>query len=597
MVFFRSIRFRLFSVYSIIIVLIFVSFFAFFYIYSKNTIEENEFRALHSQSEFISNAIDAQLRDADWLTQSILFSSRIKDLFYDRIFLDEIDYNQVREFYTLVHTIVGPQQPMRQINIFDESGRFISVGTYSTAMRLEPDAISAREWVQHSIELNGRRYVLEPSADSWGLHSFKVVSVTRSFPRYFGGKPENIIEAQMDADKVFETAIEASSDFYVTIIDSNGYSIFPLVRSEEDYQLARIYFDEYHNPDRVNRSPYGVFTVTNPAAGGTDCVSVIPLGRTDWFVAVSKPLDDVLEPVTRLAASTIILGVFVLTAMLFVTYGIARRITTPITRIHRSIEELNLKMLPEDSQIDVEKGLDELERLQIAYNNMTKKLNETLDEVITARSMEAQSKLLALQAQMNPHFLFNTLSIISVLAEENDNYQIMGISDRLIKMLREILYETRENVKIKQELKHTEDYLQLLKIRFDDLLQFEIDVPEELRQVYVPHLILQPLVENCAKYAVSGAPPWIIKIRGDIDENLWRLWVSDNGEGFSEDAAKHLEESMQSYSELIVLSRMGLRNIYTRLKIRYGEKAIFRFGNNEPNGAFVEIGGCIDIDA
>lgn len=597
MSFFRSIKFRLFSVYSIIIITILVSFFAFFYIYSKNTIEDNEYKALNTQSETIANSIDAHIQNADLLTQRVLFSSRLKDIFYDRIFLEGIDYNQVREFYTLINTLAGPQTSMRQVNIFDINGRFISVGTNSTVMKLGQAEISSIEWVRRCTELDGRRFVLTPHGDFWSLHKFEVISITRSFPRFFGGKPENIIEAQMDADYVFASAIEAGSDVYVNIIDGQGNSIFPLEASEEDTLLAGIYLDEYLSAKNENRSLYGTLTVNNPFTGGVDCFSVVPLSKANWFVAVSKPLDVVLEPVTRLRDSTVFLGVAVLAATLFITYLVAKRITTPLTKIHNSIEELNLKMLPAESQIDVEKGLDELERLQIAYNNMTKKLSETLDEVVMARSMQVQSKLLALQAQMNPHFLFNTLSIINILAEEHGDSQIMGISDRLISMFHEILYEKREYVTIEQELKNTMDYLELLKIRFNELLQYEIDIPENLRSIYVPHLILQPLVENCAKYAVSEAAPWIIKLEGSINGDEWRLKVTDNGAGFSQEATDYLVNFMKDSREYMGLDKMGLMNIYSRLKLGYGKQAFFQFGNIAPRGAFVEIGGSVDSEA
>ena len=202
--------------------------------------------------------------------------------------------------------------------------------------------------------------------------------------------------------------------------------------------------------------------------------------------------------------------------------------------------------------------------------------------------------MLALQAQMNPHFLYNTLTTISIKAENHGDMDIVDMCDNLSSMLRYIAKEGSASVTIAVELDYLEKYLRLMKNRYPAQFTVTTEIPEELTRVQVPKLILQPIIENCFKYAFNKRAPWLIEIKGQMHDGLWSISVTDNGVGFDQEVLAFLQENMASDTFHFASDNMektGLLNIYYRLKLRYGEDAIFQILNLDGEGSTVTIGG------
>lgn len=199
-------------------------------------------------------------------------------------------------------------------------------------------------------------------------------------------------------------------------------------------------------------------------------------------------------------------------------------ITRPIGKLQtlikttNSIEHLD-KMTASVYQLD--SGLDEFENLHRAYQRMNKELNDSVNDMLLSQSQELQAKMLALQSQMNPHFLYNTLTNISVLIEERMNVKASSMIDNLFVMLRYIAQDS-EFVTIQDEINYTEEYLECMEIRFDDALLYKFHLPESMLNIKIPpKLILQPLVENSLKFGGADIdPPYVIDIEGFIEKKL-----------------------------------------------------------------------------
>jgi hypothetical protein len=135
--------------------------------------------------------------------------------------------------------------------------------------------------------------------------------------------------------------------------------------------------------------------------------------------------------------------------------------------------------------------------------------------------------MLALQAQMDPHFVYNMLATIGIMAEEGMVREIAESVEHLTHLLRYISSGKSSVVTLGEELEYARRYLACLKVRFRDGLLFDIQVPPQLLEVRVPKLIVQPIIENAMKYAVSQAPPWHLSIRGQAG-GRWTLRIHDD---------------------------------------------------------------------
>jgi two-component system, sensor histidine kinase YesM len=228
---------------------------------------------------------------------------------------------------------------------------------------------------------------------------------------------------------------------------------------------------------------------------------------------------------------------------------------------------------------------------------MRQRLKNSLEETVISRSHEVHSLMLSLQSQMNPHFLYNTISVISVMAEEDGKVNIVKACEDLSNMLRYISSESSEPVLLSLELEHTLSFMNLMKLRYADDLSFSLNIPENMHTIKIPKLVIQPLVENCTKYAINVDPPWKTEITGIVSSNQWEIIVQDNGTGFNEawlDSVKKRFELINIYNmPELKLNGMGLANIFIRLKLLYGKDAIFELYNHPDGGAIVKIGGTI----
>ena len=221
----------------------------------------------------------------------------------------------------------------------------------------------------------------------------------------------------------------------------------------------------------------------------------------------------------------------------------------------------------------------------------------------SSRTLAIRSQMTALQAQMDFHFLYNTLTIISIIAEDNEDPQAASMCITLTKMLRYITEDISRDTTLAQELVHTSNYTDLLSVRFGDIIQFHYDLDPALNPVRVPRLIVQPLVENCIKYSRKPQKVLSISIRSWICGNQWYLRITDNGDGFSEAALSALFEktsqlNLEQENPSLTLNGLGLANIYLRLKLYYRNRFVFRPENDiDPDGslrgASVTIGGTI----
>lgn len=221
-------------------------------------------------------------------------------------------------------------------------------------------------------------------------------------------------------------------------------------------------------------------------------------------------------------------------------------------------------------------GIYEFDRLSIAFNIMVKRIETLIARQREEEAKTAEAERKALESQLNPHFLFNTLSTIKALARLHGEDQIYTIAVRLGKLLRYSINNHASDATIKESLELAESYLMIQKIRFGDRLHYSISCPENLLDVQIPRLIIQPLAENAVIHGLEGKTgQWELSITVEEKEGKIRIMVTDNGLGFNPDIIT--EDLMQE-------GHTGLYNIRRRLELRYGKSFSFTLESEEGQG-------------
>ena len=215
-----------------------------------------------------------------------------------------------------------------------------------------------------------------------------------------------------------------------------------------------------------------------------------------------------------------------------------------------------------------------------------------------ALACPVQAQMLALQSQMNPHFLYNSLSMIGEMADSGMTEQVSDMCEDITSILRYISSDREQRIRVEEEMEQVDRYLGCIKRRFGEGLHYSYNISDEILDCMVPKLCVQLLVENAVKAVMVHKEPWEIMVSGSRDGDDWHITVSDNGPGFDTEVDKKLRKNMDEILETGVLPSlkiegMGILNIFIRLYLLDGIPFVFDFGNRKEGGAFVTVGGHV----
>ena len=248
---------------------------------------------------------------------------------------------------------------------------------------------------------------------------------------------------------------------------------------------------------------------------------------------------------------------------------------------------------------------DEFEQLNEAFAQMMERLQLYMEENIKRQAYEMQANMIALQSQINPHFLYNMLNVIKSHALEENYEQIGAACNYLAEMLRYISVYSEESVPLSAELNHVILYFKLMKIRYENSFCYSIHTKEgiDMKKVLIPRLSLQPLLENCFQHGFKKVlPVWRIWIDCHMEGNTCIIAITDNGSGFSQKDIRQLQEKVDAFLAepsvslpSLSIGGMGLINTIVRMKLKYHQN--FRYEITSPADSqqgtkiIFEIGG------
>jgi two-component system, sensor histidine kinase YesM len=598
----RTLQSSIFFAFSAFLIFLILTFAVTFYFFISSTLKAQAFDSISRLAQSISTQVDSRLQTMNSLTMNMLFSQTIVDLVHKPSLFGEgtLSFKDRRQINELMLLISGIDYPLLQINVIGKDGSFYGFGYGNVWMRLPKAEVEASASVRRALELDGKRLILPPHPDEWKVDNKTVVSLLRSFSPSWGLPVDMVIELQLDYSKLFNlvSGIErgpkstSANELKTWVFDESGAVVYPdpSDKDADPGMAAAIWSDLRQRPPGAQ-----TWSARHLKAGR----SILAKTRSDfslWTVAVSESESKLLEPVRNFGNAILLAGLLVLAFSLMLSWAVSREISKPIKKIYELISGLSLETLHAQKPQTLASGINELEELNSAFREMHGKLIVSLNEIVASRSHEVHSRLLALQAQMNPHFLYNTLVNISIMAEEAGAAEIVKACSDLSSMLRYISREANAKAPVEQELAHAKGYLDLMRIRYPDQLEYAISVPESMLRIVIPRLVIQPLAENSMKYGIERDPPWKLSIEGRQEGDSWRVRVTDNGPGFGREtlerlrAERRLIDPPNSVPEL-ELGGMGLANIYIRLRLHYGGDAHFEIEDLPGGGAAVTIGG------
>ncbi|MFB9275715.1 cache domain-containing sensor histidine kinase [Cohnella cellulosilytica] len=539
--------------------------------------EEGVVQSLHN----VSSQLDAMIREMNILSSQVATSRELHQYLTNAVQFDpgrgnyfdeykeEADY--VRKILLAANT---PKLLARRIMVFTANQSYISSGYVGEEARAVKAAYAEQPWIGDVLQLPSRNFMLPTRLDPWlsDEATVPVVSFVRPIlATYTSNELLGAVEVQQPYS-MLETIVQPVADARISasIYDADGNLVYP-------------YGEQKHS-----------------TTGEKEVVFSLRSDFSGWTVVLAQPAaqyKSLLHEIQRFIYAAVL---FFFAVSLAAIYGLSYNLNAPIRNLRSYIKRISIDNL--SLQLNTKSNNDEIVLLHEAFGQMLDRLDQSINEAMLAKNSEMQANVMALQAQMNPHFLYNTLMAISAAGQELNSSKIVSMCSELSAMLRYAANYQNTNVRLKEELAFAENYLKLVKWRYEERFTYEISIDPDMREALVPKLILQPLLENCFAHGFrSVRPPWCIRLTGVQKDQRWEIKIRDNGMGFSEEAigklermSEQLEVSLKSggpYPLPQGIGALSLHNIWIRLKLLYGEEGFLRAENTSKDGTVVTIGG------
>ncbi len=301
--------------------------------------------------------------------------------------------------------------------------------------------------------------------------------------------------------------------------------------------------------------------------------------RTGWYV-VSVSLDSDLVtgwPYVQLMNALIGLVLFLIVGL--VTNFITKGITRPLRQLQTVMQSVDTGEFRKAGNLD---ATDEIQELAREYDLMVGRIGELMEENVREQELKRKSDLKVLQAQINPHFLYNTLDSIIWMGEMDKSDEVVKMTSALSRLFRISISKGRELIPLRDELEHVRSYLTIQEMRYKNKFRYLIDIPENLMDSTILKITLQPLVENAIYHGIRNVNyEGLIEIGGSTENHDLVLTVRDNGEGMDADKLAALLNTNQHGT--------GIRNVHERIRLYFGPEYGLSYKSNVGKGTLITI--------
>jgi len=315
-------------------------------------------------------------------------------------------------------------------------------------------------------------------------------------------------------------------------------------------------------------------------------VNVDTLANTKWRICVFINVDKISEIQNAFLTTLVLVSIVIAAVGILLYLSAAQMITNPMKQLELAMLKVEKSDYFRMEEVNLEAS-KEVEAMIRQFNKMMVKISELMERVIVEQGAQRKSELKALQSQINPHFLYNTLDSIIWLVENNKNKEAGEMVVALSRLFRSSISKDSVTVPLRDEIEHVRNYLLIQNSRYADSFDYEFDIEDDALDCLTMKLILQPIVENCIYHGLKNEiDRGKIRIIAKRDGALLSLSVADNGYGMKQEAVSKLYRSFESEDES---DSVGLKNIYQRIMLYYGGNAEMKIESEPDEGTVITI--------
>lgn len=587
-----SFRNKIFAAFSIVTIVLIMAISVLFYYYSSETLEKNSKENLKVMTDKLANQLSQLLKPMEFISWDFIASREFMEEMATITYIkpdtieDAYDINKARVNINQIIHRDSLSQNFYGVNVFNKIGDFFTSNNNNYVKPQNSKSIvNQLPWKERAQRAQGKSILISPYDDPWENSHQKVFGLARVL------RGHNIdmgyIEVQVKNEEFENIFILPQQEDYRIVVLNEDQVLYQ--KNVGDKKLLD-YYQEVAKRESDQVSDYKNPHLNNKEIFGKKIIA-------DWNVTILLVQDysKLMGPVYDMRRIVIAIGM-ISAFIAFIGMSVfSKYLTRPIRELQQCMEAIEIRNLPE--QIVLKNKGDEIEALNQSFQDLRTRLNDSIEREIQNHSLVLQANLDMLQAQINPHFLFNVLNMISNKGMEQENYEIGEICEAIASLLRYSTSTAQKTVALSDEIDYTNNYLMLMEKRFEDRLKCIVEVDEEMLKMEMPKMILQPLVENALNHGYRNTTRTMnVSIYGILKENEWVITVKDSGAGFDESVLTEIRSQMSLVRNKIFVEKdsleleiggMGIVNTYLRLMLCYGESADLQISNMEQGAEVV----------
>lgn len=479
------------------------------------------------------------------------------------------------KIWRYISSLIHMRNEIRGIHIMANDGNIFSNLDANTILLKVFE--QNNEWVQQITQADGQWVILPLHHPNYYLDTEVVVfSVARLIREPSTQIPLGIIKIDLKQQLIEEIVSNANSQSQIFIVNDKNEFIYP---NQGDQLISPEVLTAVQNRE-VNNN-------TNIRLNGIEYLMVFNKSEnTGLNIIMLTPKSEILSEVNdlrKVSLLVVLAGILIASILGFI---LSKPLVGSIHRLKEAMVDVEKGNFSQRVTIDSE---DEIGELGKGFNVMMSEIDRLVSEVYMTSLREKDAELRALQSQMNPHFLYNTLESINMLAITKGNLEVSDMVSSLGKLLRYTIENNSKIVPLKEEVSFIRSYITIQKVRIGDKLQYTEIIPHDLMDTSVPKLMLQPIVENSIVHGL-GSMGGTVTIQATQKEDKVEIIISDNGKGVDTIRLKELKQSLKTHESLTSAGHNGiaLPNVHERIQLLYGNKYGVEI-QSEPNKGFSVI--------
>lgn len=530
-----------------------------FYLILENQMQQSIADKEISNRTAISNNLDSTMKSINSISRLTMLRSTVRTF----LLAESNSTPRTRNALQEIHDILNTFNLSCNVVILRMDGQYLNTGPGITYVNT--GKIFETEWLDEVMAQKGNYVIKAGTRDAFRSNIGEMVSFVRVINDINTQKPIGILAINLPS-RFFEQAYEGLSGetSHFALYDASGRlickdneSTFSSLNPENLLQNTREETDKLFYKS--------IFTCDT-------------LGDSH-FILASRLEVRILDGLPAKLLVALIIGAFILLAFMWLinTY-IAKNVIYPIQRLVDSMAEVQNGWL---HRVSMNVNDDEIGLLKNSYNAMLIEINQLIEELLQKEKTLRMAELDALQEQMKPHFLYNTLDMIRYMALENRTDEVYNMLETLGNFYRRFLSKGSTDLSLGEEIEIVKSYLTLQRTRFEDIFTDEYEIEEGLSSIRVPHLILQPLVENSIYHGIRPkGEHGVIRVTVKRQEDFLFLSIYDNGIGMSAHQRELLFSGKDSRS-------FGFQGTIERIRYYYKTEDVFEIHSVE--GEYCEI--------